>query len=225
MVETSETTSCWNEIGVWSQNAPTCERLLEATHCQNCEVFSQAGRGLLERPAPDGYLDEWTESLARDKETTVTQFLSLFIFRIGSEWLALPMSVVEEVSEARPIRTIPHTSNAVLKGMVNMRGELQLAVSLGELLGVDANEKEVAEDRLVYERLAVVQYNGSRWVFSADEVFGSVRFSSERLGVVPDTVARDRKTFTRGILQWQYGSLAVLDEQHLFQALQRRIYG
>jgi chemotaxis-related protein WspD len=224
MAEMSDETSCWNEIGVWSENA-TCERLQGVVHCQNCEVYSRAGRGLLESVAPDGYLEEWTTSLARDKESTTANFLSLFVFRIGGEWLSLPMAVIEEVSEARPIRTIPHTSNAVLRGMVNMRGELQLAVSLGALLAIDSVAQVTAEDRLVYERLAVAQHNGARWVFSADEVFGAMRFDASTLGSVPDTVARDRKTYTRGMLEWQYGTVALLDEGQLFQALQRRIYG
>ena len=224
MAEDLEEASCWNEIGVWSESTPTCPLLVEAVHCHNCEVFSRGGRNLLERPAPDGYLEEWEAALARDKDAAAAGFLSLFVFRIGGEWLALPMSTIEQVSEARAIRTIPHTGNSVLLGMVNIGGELQVAVALGELLGIDRTDSVTATDRLIYARLAVVQSGGTRWVIRADEVFGALRFDSAQLAAAPDTIARDRKAFTRGIATSPHGTVAVLDETHLFDALQRRAH-
>ena len=44
MADVQSESSCWNEIGVWSEQTPSCERLTETTHCQNCDVYSRAGR-------------------------------------------------------------------------------------------------------------------------------------------------------------------------------------
>jgi chemotaxis-related protein WspD len=51
---------CWNRIGVWAKGNRDCPKLKDVGHCVNCEVFSSAGRQLLECEAPRGYLEEWT---------------------------------------------------------------------------------------------------------------------------------------------------------------------
>src|SRR5262249_33650916 len=56
--------TCWNTIGVWGDRTPRCERLPEVIHCQNCEVYCKAGRGLLERLPSQEYLREWQQELA-----------------------------------------------------------------------------------------------------------------------------------------------------------------
>jgi chemotaxis-related protein WspD len=132
---------CWNDIGVWSETTPSCPRLAEVIHCQNCDVFARAGRGLLDRAAPAGHLEAWSEELARAKDSVAADDrLSLFVFRVGNEWLALPMSTVKEVAEPLPVRTLPRRSGGLLAGLVNVRGELHLAFSMTMLLGVEAGE-------------------------------------------------------------------------------------
>ncbi len=53
--------SCWNEIGI--RGDQSCPELVTAIHCRNCSVFAAAARNFLDRPAPAGYLAEWTRLL------------------------------------------------------------------------------------------------------------------------------------------------------------------
>jgi chemotaxis-related protein WspD len=89
--------TCWNTIGVWGEREPRCELLPEVIHCQNCEVYCKAGRGLLEREPTADYLQEWQEELAEEKVKEEAASQSLVVFRLGMEYLALPMRALLEV--------------------------------------------------------------------------------------------------------------------------------
>ena len=53
---------CWHRIGVSGDRS--CPELASFVHCRNCPVFAAAARGFFDRPAPEGYLAEWTRWLA-----------------------------------------------------------------------------------------------------------------------------------------------------------------
>jgi chemotaxis signal transduction protein len=114
------------------------------------------------------------------------------LFRVGPEWLAMDVRHTVEVAPARPIRRVPHQAGGLLAGLVNVRGELQLAVSLRHLLGVDAMSEGSANPRHL-----VAEHDGARWVFPADEVFDIRHFRADELGAVPDTVSASAQSLTR----------------------------
>lgn len=131
------THNCWNQIGV--QGDRTCPELETVIHCQNCSVYSQAGRSLLDRPAPEGYVAEWTALLGQPpQQTDYRTIVSVAIFRLGQEWLALPATVFNQVLEPAPVHSLPHRSDRILRGIVNVRGQILLCVSLHDLLGIAA---------------------------------------------------------------------------------------
>jgi chemotaxis-related protein WspD len=83
----SSSDRCWNAIGVSGDRS--CAELLEMIHCRNCPVYAQAGRSLLEREIPANYQLEWATSVAEEKTEPAAGTLSVVIFRLGQEWLAL----------------------------------------------------------------------------------------------------------------------------------------
>src|SRR5262249_45506154 len=110
-----------------------------------------AARTFFDRPAPGGYLAEWTEWLARSEEsggsdagetpaTSERDGVGVLIFRIGQEWLAFRTQAVAEVPPPRPPHPIPHPSAVVRLGLGNLRGELQLCIPLAGLLGVESTQ-------------------------------------------------------------------------------------
>ena len=201
---------CWNDVGVWAADGATCTRLAEVVHCHNCDVFARAGRGLLDQPAPAGYLESWAQELARAKDGDGGVSLSLFVFRIGEEWLALPATAVFEVAEVLPVRKIPGRT----AGLVNVHGELHLCFSMGSVLGIaaDGNAK----------RSIVIGNAEGQWVFPADEVWGLVAVDPTALDDVPVTIARDAGAHVRYIIDWERGKVSCLDDKLLFTTLQRR---
>jgi chemotaxis-related protein WspD len=203
---------CWNDVGVWAANGATCPRLAEVVHCHNCDVFSRAGRGLLDQPAPPGYLESWSEALAEAKEDETAAQFSLFVFRIGEEWLALPATAVSEVAEPLPVRRIPGRA----AGLVNVHGELHLCFSIQSLLGIAAEEAR-------QPRSIVIGDSEGRWVFPADEVWGLLSVQPNALGDVPVTIARDTRAHVRYIIDWERGKISCLDDKLLFTTLQSRV--
>ena len=132
---------CWNRIGVWRNGDERCSKLDTVIHCYNCNVYSEAGRSLLDRPVPSDYGSEWAGILAEEKSAHTSEFVSVIVFRLGAEWLALPVNLVNEITLLRDIYQIPHNTNRNIKGMVNIRGELIISMSLGNMLGVEKPEQ------------------------------------------------------------------------------------
>ena len=126
---------CWNKIGVTGDRS--CPELLTHVHCRNCPVFATAGQRLFERDSPAGLIAEWTKQLAEPDIVTERGTVSVLIFRVGHEWLAIDTELLVEIAELRPIHTIPGRSNERLVGLVSIRGELELCLSLGGLLGIE----------------------------------------------------------------------------------------
>lgn len=214
--------ACWRRIGVFGD--ATCTELQKVSHCSNCPVYTTAGRGLLERAAPEGYLEEWTAVLTKEKEAEPSDTTSILIFRLGGEWLALPTPVVSEVTEVRTIHSVPQRRHSILMGLVNIQGEIQLCVSVSELLGIERNNiPSRPTDLSGYQRMVVVERERTRWVFPVDEVYGVSQFSLGALHDVPATVAQASGPYTKGTLTWQEKRVGYLDEERLFDAFKRHI--
>ena len=74
----------------------------------------------------------------------------------------MPTSVIAEVAERRVIHSLPHRRTGIVLGVVNVRGELLVCVSLAQLLGVEHKPEESAprERRQALRRLLVVRDRG-----------------------------------------------------------------
>lgn len=209
---------CWNRIGV--QGDRSCPELETHVHCRNCPVFARAARSFFDRKAPEGYLAEWSDLLGQPVEPGSTGDLALLVFRLGVEWLAMALGVVSEVTALRPIHRIPHRSNRVLTGLVSLRGQLQLCVSLHGLLEVDPPDPDA--DPSTSPRLVVIRKDQETWAFTADEVLGVHRISHDRLQKVPSTLANPTGSYSKAVFAWDEGrSVDVLDESRVFEALRR----
>lgn len=217
--------NCYNLIGIVGDRS--CPELANFIHCRNCPVYSNIGRQLLERPIPTNYHDEWTElfSQKRTFETLTTQeTLTVVIFRLQREWLALSVEVFQETISPNSIHTLPHRSNEILRGLISIRGELQLCVSLTHLLNLSTGDTSVtALSPVVYPRMVVVEKAGSVWVFPVDELYGVQRFYQHEIRDTPSVTATNH-SFTKGFFYWREKSLGYLDEELLFTTLDKKVW-
>ncbi len=213
---------CWNRIGVWGDGE--CPELQQYVHCRNCPVYSKAAGQLLDRELPPGYLNGWTRHFSSEIKATGLETHSAVIFRIGAEWLALPTSVLQEIAERRVIHTLPHRRDTLVLGLVNVRGELLICVSLAEVLGADKVAAEKATGKqVVFQRFFVAQRDDSRLVFPVDEVYGIHHYNPEDLQPPPATVSKAKATYTQALLIWQEKPVGLLDDQLLFYTLNRSL--
>jgi chemotaxis-related protein WspD len=212
---------CWNRIGVRGDS--TCPELKQYVHCRNCPVYSRAARARLDMDVPDGYMEGWTRHIAEARTSDERDTSSCLVFRLGAEWLALPIARLREIAGARAMQPIAHRRNGVVLGLTNVRGELLTSVSLGHLLGLAPSVEQPTVRQSWSARLIVVQQDGARTVFPVDEVHGIVRFRESALAEVPATVARASASYIRALLSWQNRSVGVIDDRLLFQAVDRSL--
>ena len=219
---TSPVASCWNTIGVWGDGS--CPELDVHVHCRNCPVYSDAAAALLDRPVPAEFTIDRTRHFGAPKAVDERETQSVVIFRIGPEWFALPTSVIAEVAERRVIHSVPHRRAGLVLGVVNVRGELLVCVSLGRLLGLEPLSESIpGVHRTGHDRLLVVRRDGVRVVLPADEVSGIQRFHPRELKEVPTTVSKAATAHSRAVLSWSGHVVGLLDDHLLFRTLHRSV--
>jgi chemotaxis-related protein WspD len=213
---TSSGQTCWSQIGVWGDS--TCPELPRVLHCRNCEVYTSSGRRLLDRPIPDDYLDFWNTLLAQEQLTALTASTAYLVFRIGKLWLAFHATSLREITESRVIRRVPHRPHEVLRGLVNVRGELYPCVSLHTIFG-----EESSADSARGARFLVARWANEDWVFPVDQVEGMHDVSEDHIEPVPATLSNTEVVYTSGLFRWNEKTVAIIDENLLFGSLVRRI--
>ena len=220
---------CWRHIGVTGDRS--CKELQTYIHCRNCPVMAEAARAFFDRSAPIGYLESWSGILEERGSRRDPEVVSVLVFRLADEWLALPTAVLVEVTKDRRCHRVPHRTGGVLEGLVNIRGQLQLCVSAWRLLGIEerapghappaTDPLRTADPEL--RRLLVVERQGrhgqDRWVFPVDEVAGVVRVGQAPLRAVPATVSQSGARYCQALFDWQEVIVGILDETRFLDAL------
>lgn len=216
---------CWRVIGVSGDRS--CPELQAFVHCRNCPVLAEAARSFFDRPAPAGYLDAWQAILEEPEAAADATHTSVLVFRVDREWLSLPTGVLVEVTPSRTVHSVPHRSGTPLAGIVNVRGQLQLCVSLHAVLGLPGGPPAAAGASDGSGRLIVLErlsgQAAERWVVGIDEVAGVHRVGTADLRPVPSTVSQASARCSSALFEWQDRTVALLDEVRLFEALREAV--
>jgi chemotaxis-related protein WspD len=235
-------TDCWREIGVGGDRS--CPELTTFIHCRNCPVMTDAAVAFFDRPPPDGYLDEWREVLEAPLDRADSDSQSLLVFRLADEWFALTAEVLAEVTSLRTVHKIPHRSNTVLAGMVNVRGQLLLCGSLHGLLGLRQSAPAVPQLQPTSDgkgmpgtpnheplrtpgRLLVASHSEGRstrrLAFAVDEVAGVQRIAMANLRDVPSTLGKPGQRYSTALFAWQSRRVSLLAADRLFTGIHEQI--
>lgn len=216
---------CWRIVGVSGDR--TCPELATAIHCRNCPVLTEAARTFFERSAPAGYLDTWRAILEEPAAPAATDAVSVLVFRVAGEWLAIATPVLVEVTTIRVVHRLPHRGGPVLAGLVNIRGQLQLCGSLHGLLGLAGGPARPADAESTTARLLLVERGTEtgveRWVLGVDEVAGVQRIPRTALRPVPSTVGHAGSRCSSALFDSQDRTVALIDEPRLFEALRAAV--
>ncbi len=214
--------ACWTTIGV--RGDASCPELKQYVHCHNCPVYSAGAMQLLDRDLPLEDRARWTGQIARPKPVKELDTQSIVIFRVGSEWLALPTPCVTEVANLLPIHTLPHRPSGAVLGLASVHGELLICVSLAHMLGLEPSAEAHQNVRgAARQRLLVLRRDQVRAVCPVDEVNGIHRFHPRALKEVPATVAGATPTYSKGLLSWRDRSVGLLDDELLFHSVKRSV--
>ncbi len=212
---------CWNKIGVFHRGQKSCVRLGTLGHCLNCEQYASTGRLLLTRSLSDEYRLELSERFRQLASPATKSSKSAFIFRAGDEWLGVKSVLIKEVVDMGPIHSIPHKSSRIFRGIVNIRGRLELCVSIGGVLRIEPGAKRLGLPSP--ERLIVAAKAGQSIVFPVSEVMGPVPYNASALKPLPITVSGSKAVYTKGILDVNNQEVGMLDDAMLFRILARNL--
>ncbi|GIZ52005.1 chemotaxis protein CheW [Noviherbaspirillum aridicola] len=212
----SDSVNCWNREGVGGDRS--CERLREHIHCRNCDAWAEGSSRVMQRPLPKDYRREWAAHYARAEQERADTPLAALVFRIGGEWFALPAELALTVAELAPVHRIPHRSGQVLRGLVNIRGQLYPCFSLAGLFGIDAGAPATAAHRHAYARLLAVRLQQQDCALPVDEVYGIHRHAARDLHV-PAGGGRELLRHVHAILHVENRIVGCLDPDLLGRQL------
>ena len=107
---------------------------------------------------------------------------------------------------------------------MNLRGQMSICVSLGQLLEIEKHHKgnDAIRNR-TYERIIAINHNNSSFVFLVSEVKSTYRLNPGELKEPHSTLSLAKGTFTKGILSWQDKDVAYLDTELLFYTLDKKL--
>lgn len=198
--------SCRLHIGVWGDRS--CAELLAHIHCRNCPVYINTGRRLLDRPPSAAQIEDWQQDLARNVLPSDEARTSVVVFRIATEWLALPTALLREVIDPMPAHQIPHRQDPRFKGLVNVRGELMPCIELGRLLNPTT---AVAESAQSWPRLLIIERQGESWALRVDDVEGVHQIARGALRAPPVTVGQGSPSFAAQIFSLAFTFVSLAD--------------
>ena len=207
--------SCWSVIGLRGDRS--CPELSKHSHCRNCPTYSQIAATLLERAAPDGPGGSAPSYRIDSAATGRSTDKSALVFRLGTEWLAIPLNALDEVVELRAIHSVPHRPNPVLLGLVNNRGELVVCVSLSQLIGVEPDPP--AESRK--QRLLILRSGSGRLAVPVDEVQQTFAYDDTDLLALPATISPATSRYTTDLLRCPDRVVGRIDVPAMIDAFDR----
>jgi chemotaxis-related protein WspD len=220
MDEIEKIEKCWKIIGVYGDGS--CEKINSYIHCRHCPIFAKAGRSLLDREITEKAIKEWTEIYSTPKKQEATDSLSVVVFRIHNEYFALKTKYFQETIELKAIHTVPFRTNNVFLGIVNVGGELLLAISAKNLFDLSETLYEIPQIAS-FKRMVVVIFNGHRCVLPVDEVIGVTQISESIIQKAPITLAKSPTSFSSGIFNLNNKNIGLIDETKFFSALDKNL--
>jgi len=213
---------CWTTIGIRGNRS--CPELAKHVHCRNCQRYESAASNLLNHEPSATYLEELTRIVAEPETREDSRKQTVMVFRLGAEWLALPSGLFVELARIRPIRRVPHRSNAIFLGLVSIRGDIQLCFSIGGLLDVQpAEDAKAAPSAGLLRRFCVISKNNRKLVFPVDEVHGLGSYAEHELQPVPVTVAKTLQKYTSGIITINSRPAGLVNDELVLAAFERSL--
>lgn len=189
---------------------------------KNAEKLVEEAQNLLEKTPPEDYLKEWTHSLLISKEKApAVNIVTVIVFRLFHEWLAISTSVLKEISYRRAVHRIPHRHKKIFLGTVNLEGELQLCIDLAKLLEIEKDTYSKTSTVYRGNRMIAILKDKELWTFPVDEINGIYTWDLSKIENVPVNVSKSSVNYLRGIFKHAGKTIGLLDEELLFYSLRK----
>lgn len=212
---------CWRSIGVSGDGS--CTALPTYIHCRNCPVFADAAESVVRSAAVNPDAGDLAAIAAPLQPVRRTR--SMLVFRVEADWLALDVACVQEIVPPQRPHALPHLAGAGLAGLVNVRGQLVLAVDLRQLIGtpVTVPGAEPTATGGARPRVVVVRFDQVVWAFAADDVPGVMALPTEPSAQTPATLRAPLAEMAAGLTEWEDRHVVCLRREALQATLRRSV--
>ncbi len=214
-VEEKIRASCWSSEGLWGDM--TCPRLKELGHCFNCEVYAAAGKVLFDKDATKRRRDFPLETVRQTpdiSEEAKGKTASYFLFKLGCENFAIDLKGVVRVTHPRGVHRIPHRDDKIVRGLVNIGGEIMPAASLCDVLGIPRPPDSAEKGRMFVYRIA-----SDAFAFQTNSALGVARVSEADVADAASVENAMKSPFVDKAFLWRGEMVSVLDMQLVFHAI------
>ncbi len=125
------------------------------------------------------------------------------------------------------MHTLPHRRGRSRSGLVGVRGEIIVHVSLADLLEIDAADpppepgrRDVGRTQAkTASRLLVTTGSEGRLAFTVNEIGGVRQYDPAELRAPPSTLERAKIMYTHAMLEHAGRIVGLLDAERVFHAL------
>lgn len=173
---------------------------------------------LLDKPLSDDDLREYTRRVAKPLGLVDKDIVRLLIFRAGQERMALEAVGIHQVTRATRVHRIPHRSNAIIRGLCSLDGDLMLCADLVRLLELSDDDRDGRNGEQRW--MIVLGDDQHRWVVEVDSIEGVTAVAAHTFRRPPITVDASLARYTTSLVPLDQGDAALLDLQRLVSGFQ-----
>ena len=131
-------------------------------------------------------------------------------FRVSNLWLGIEVTTVQEVIRYQEMTIIP-LAPRVIEGLINLRGQIIIAIDTRRSLGLLPNPPGT-------QLMNVVIHSGESTVsLLVDDVGDVIDVPLESFSVVPDNMPPPQRELISGVFHLREGLMLVLDTARLLQ--------
>ena len=169
---------CWSSEGLWGNY--TCPELDKHVSCLNCPTYIGASQRLYGRKVPDEYLLSGKIAFEKKEAATPSGSVCMLVFSCAGMYFAFAASAVSEISRHKMLHRIPHRLDSAIEGIVNINGELIVAIAILRVLGLSSSCVGESENSAII----VCRNKSERFAFRVDSLVG-IRFFQHGDGILP----------------------------------------
>lgn len=141
-------------------------------------------------------------------QNIVDPSLQVCAFRLGTDLFAIDLKFVQEVFRYQECTPVPLSSRSV-KGLLNLRGQIVMAIDLRERLGIATRVEGKTPISIL-----VRSQNGAM-CFLVDELFDIITLEAEQYEPIPETLGAEERRHASACFKLDNELMTLLDVHSL----------
>lgn len=162
---------------------------------------------------PPSFIEENTKKYSELPEEKPADLKSYVVFRLGELWLAIATKFFFESFEELYIHIVPFKSDEIVKGLVNVHGELIIALDIRHWIEETKSSEKISS---AGPRFLQLGRGSSRFILVADEVKGTIEIESAKIEKLPSAIVDSDENIFKQRFMYSNKFVYIIDEEKMF---------